>query len=83
MWILDLNQLLAPSWESSICRRIDRVTIPSESLPMSDLKRVRHRPICCQSPRILGPLYLFNSQANSAATARSAPTIQLYVQLYR
>ena len=34
MWILDLNQLLAPSWESSICRRIDRVTIPSESLPL-------------------------------------------------
>ena len=30
MWILDLNQLSARSWESSICRRIDRVTIPSD-----------------------------------------------------
>ena len=29
-----LNQLSVPSWESSICRRIDRVTIPSESLPL-------------------------------------------------
>ena len=29
-----LNQLSVPSWESSICRRIDRVTIPSESIPL-------------------------------------------------
>ena len=29
-----LNQLSVPSWDSSICRRIDRVTIPSESLPL-------------------------------------------------
>ena len=34
MWILDLNQLSARSWESLICSRIDRVTIPSESLPL-------------------------------------------------
>ena len=37
MWILKLNQLSARSCESSICRRIDRVTrvtIPSESLPL-------------------------------------------------
>ena len=30
-----LNQLSVPSWESSICRRIDRVTIPSESIPLA------------------------------------------------
>ena len=29
-----LNQLSGPSWQSSICLQIDRVTIPSESLPL-------------------------------------------------
>ena len=37
-----LNQLSAPSWESSICRRIDRVTIPSES-SLGAWKRPRNR----------------------------------------
>ena len=32
-----LNQLSVPSCESSICRRIDRVTIPSESIPLMQL----------------------------------------------
>eukprot|EP01048_Picozoa_sp_COSAG05_P000192 COSAG05_NODE_5_length_47078_cov_547.868814_18_plen_176_part_00 len=36
-----LNQLSAPSWESSICRRIDR----SESLPLLELKCTVFRPI--------------------------------------
>ena len=46
IWILDLNQLSARSWESLICRRIDRVTIPSESLPLirgTTLKVVYYR----------------------------------------
>eukprot|EP01047_Picozoa_sp_COSAG01_P099201 COSAG01_NODE_29259_length_641_cov_1.887454_2_plen_147_part_00 len=34
-----LNQLSVPSFESSICRRIDRVTIPSESIPLVGLCR--------------------------------------------
>ena len=47
-WSLDrfgqcLNQLSGPSWESSICRRIDRVTIPSENgmlVPLSLTPRI-------------------------------------------
>ena len=52
-----LNQLSVPSCESSICRRIDRVTIPSESIPLGALTSSH----CILDGKIEQTLTLFRS----------------------